>query len=300
MRSATGSSLHAAHLQNMQIHAVSTGMPEYNTAFEAVIHSAFSTSINLEVEGQDTLTAIFASDDRDQPGDIRVSSRDGGFTEGLYPGQKVRYESGRIVIEGSKTCIDLRQARRADCQMPVLPCPSSQGSRAALRAIRECLENEKAVRASGFQVNKAFEARLSAGVNGLSGAAKRLDLRQAEKAARRLIGLGQGLTPSGDDILVGFLAGLIPSCAEDPARKRFLASFSRVAAALAVETNAISRTYLVHASQGCFSTALIRFVKAVCLDMTPAEVTAAALKVLRTGHSSGMDMMTGLLAAMEL
>lgn len=283
----------------MRIQAVSTGIPEYAAAFEAVIHSVFSSSVNLEVMGWDTLMAILASEDIDQPGNIRVSYRDARFTEGLYSGQKVICEKDSITIRETNIWIDLRQARRIDCQMPALSFPPSQGNRDALNAVRESLENEKVIRASRTQTNQMFEKRLSAGVESLSQVAKSLNLRQAQEIAHGLIGLGQGLTPSGDDILLGFLAGFMPTCGQDPARRAFLESFSKVIAISARETNAISRTYLIHASQGRFSTALIRLVEAICLELDPAEVTAAALRVLRTGHSSGVDIVTGLLAALK-
>jgi len=283
----------------MRIQAVSTGIPEYTAAFEAVIHSVFSTSVNLEVKGLDTLMAILASEDIDQPGDIRVSYRDARFTEGLYSGQKVTCEKDKITIQGSNTWIDLRQARRTDCQMPALSFLSSQGSMVALQAVRESLVNEKEIQTSRSHTNQMFEKRLSAGVESLSQVSKSLNLWHAREVTHSLIGLGQGLTPSGDDILLGFLAGFIPTCGTDPARRAFLQSFSSMVAISARETNAISRTYLIHASQGRFSSALIHLVKAICLELDPAEVTAAALRVLRTGHSSGVDIVTGLLAALK-
>lgn len=100
----------------------------------------------------------------------------------------------------------------------------------------------------------------------------------------RLIGLGIGLTPSGDDFLCGVLAGLLLfGCAETPfyalLRQRIQTHVNR--------TNDISGAFLSCACEGQFS-------HAVCsLQATPApDAILQAFSAI--GHSSGMDTLCGI------
>lgn len=100
----------------------------------------------------------------------------------------------------------------------------------------------------------------------------------------RLIGLGIGLTPSGDDFLCGVLAGLLLfGCAETPfytlLRQRIKTHKNR--------TNDISGAFLSCACEKQFS-------HAVCsLQAAPApEAIFQAFSAI--GHSSGMDTLCGI------
>ena len=107
-----------------------------------------------------------------------------------------------------------------------------------------------------------------------------------------MIGLGPGVTPSGDDILIGFLAGLWSKAGENQTMLAFIRSFGQELMRCAMQTNEISRTYLYHATQGQFSSSLSRLAEAIAKG-DPVE--KALEEAMRIGHSSGMDSVTGLL-----
>src|SRR5207247_11316713 len=65
-----------------------------------------------------------------------------------------------------------------------------------------------------------------------------------------LIGLGAGLTPSGDDFIVGYLAGLWSTAGSDSSRLRFMSSLGAWLSRAVVGTNAISCTYIKSAVNG--------------------------------------------------
>ena len=69
-------------------------------------------------------------------------------------------------------------------------------------------------------------------------------------AIKPLIGLGPGLTPSGDDFIVGYLAGLWSTAGSDSSRLRFMSSLGAWLSQAAAGTNAISCTYIKSAVNG--------------------------------------------------
>lgn len=103
-----------------------------------------------------------------------------------------------------------------------------------------------------------------------------------------LLGLGIGLTPSGDDFLCGFLAGLAWAGAwEHP----LCVSLRRGISLHLSDTNVISAAFLRCAADGNFSVPLLQFLSAV---HHPAALARAAEALARVGHSSGMDSLAGL------
>jgi hypothetical protein len=106
-----------------------------------------------------------------------------------------------------------------------------------------------------------------------------------------LIGLGPGLTPSGDDVLVGALA-LLDALAERQAH----AALARAVAAIPHgSTSALSECLLKTAAAGHLGADLCCVVAAV-VSGAAAEAVAAIRKI---GHSSGWDMMVGILTTLR-
>ena len=101
----------------------------------------------------------------------------------------------------------------------------------------------------------------------------------------RLIGLGIGLTPSGDDFLTGVLAGLrLRGLEESPL---FAALAEQIRHALS-RTNDISRAFLVCALEGHFSQAVLSL-------KNEADPALLRQRFAAIGHSSGMDTAAGIL-----
>jgi len=82
-----------------------------------------------------------------------------------------------------------------------------------------------------------------------------LDREHATAVALRLVGWGEGLTPAGDDFLVGFLAGL-DALALDVARRDFAAALSVAVAGLAGRTTDIAAHFLRLAAHADYAQAL--------------------------------------------
>jgi len=120
-----------------------------------------------------------------------------------------------------------------------------------------------------------------------------------DDAVRRTTGRGPGLTPSGDDVLVGVLGvltapGVSARCEPLAARLR-----TALAPALAT-TNEISRALLRQASNGQVSRPVWELTSAVLSGSAAASFTQARADVLSTGATSGGDTCAGLVAACQL
>lgn len=110
---------------------------------------------------------------------------------------------------------------------------------------------------------------------------------QYEEASRiisELVGLGIGLTPSGDDFLCGILAGFQIQGKEHSHKVSYLREAIREKLS---RTNEISRAFLVSAIEGHFSQAINE------LWNNPDEETIAKM-FGSIGHSSGMDTLCGI------
>ena len=97
----------------------------------------------------------------------------------------------------------------------------------------------------------------------LSDATRRFDLQAAGQEAERLVGLGAGGTPAGDDVLVGYLAGLWTSVKGDRPRAGFAAGLADLVGDLGERTNDISRVYLEAAAEGEVSERLADVVRSI-------------------------------------
>ena len=108
-------------------------------------------------------------------------------------------------------------------------------------------------------------------------------------AVAALAGLGPGLTPTGDDVLCGFLAAAGPSLAPV------------LAAAMAANldrTGPISARLMRVALQGFWPAPLARLAAALAGNAEP-EALAALDALMRSGHSSGADLATGYLLGLS-
>ena len=108
---------------------------------------------------------------------------------------------------------------------------------------------------------------------------------------KALVGLGEGLIPSGDDFLVGLLAvlhvtGFLPCSAASPVREQFCQC-------IRLGTSQLSGEFLRCAFAGHFAEPLVLLVHALCAPDTDTwPVHAATLATV--GHSSGVDAMVGI------
>lgn len=133
-------------------------------------------------------------------------------------------------------------------------------------------------------------------VLGLARACLEQDGHQAVKNADALVGLGEGLTPSGDDLLGGLFFALrtlqtIYGCPDfiDP---------QPIVERYAAQTNRISYTLLKDLALGHGLAPLHEIVNGLLGGRHPAEIDPLINELTRTGHSTGWDLLAGLLTGL--
>ena len=115
------------------------------------------------------------------------------------------------------------------------------------------------------------------------------------EAARPLLGLGEGLTPSGDDLVGGALFACPLSGRTDPA---WDAAIARVVAGARVRTHPISARLLADLAAGEAWAPLHDLASSlVCADMNTAHRSARELTTL--GDSSGWSLLAGVVVGLS-
>ena len=115
------------------------------------------------------------------------------------------------------------------------------------------------------------------------------------QAAARLLGRGPGLTPSGDDVLAGFLTGAAAFGLD-------AAALREATAALApARTTALSAALLWHAARGECIDELAAVAAAMTSQRRRGQQPAggAVRRLLSVGHTSGAALALGLVIAAE-
>ncbi len=127
-------------------------------------------------------------------------------------------------------------------------------------------------------------------VRALEAAYQADDTEAVHRASRALLGLGSGLTPSGDDLVGGALFGRL-LVADDAGRWRAVGE--RLAAEARRASHAISAALLADLAGGASFAPLHDLADALAAgDDGAAVVAARALAAL--GHTSGWDMLVGV------
>jgi hypothetical protein len=249
------------------------------------VHSAYARTVNVVLEGPAGEAWISLHGPGPVPAPFGIACAALPEPGGLA-GAPVRAGGGRLAI-GPRLRLVLGGAVVVDAALPAgtpVPAPwpvppAPVGLAAAVAAVL-----------AGASPPGETLARLAVpALRRLRAATAAADAGACVAAARPLVGLGPGLTPSGDDLLAGWLAGLRAG----PARARALARRAGpgVLAAARTRTGAISRAFLAAAAAGLAGEPLRGFA------MRPDAAAAAA--VLGWGATSGADLLAGYRLARE-
>ena len=288
------------------------------------VHSVFPSTMNLEIEGTDEVIALRGRSGRAYPHAVVLEPPVDFRDWRIPPGGRARLTDGLLHLEGTAGCVivDLSLAQRPPARS--LPLISKTGG--AFRACVDRLIESQAAKGSDLSVGVLLHGgrATTALGNELCGAA--LDLGAASRAFLRsqrstsacppgpsgqdpeplqravaaLVGLGAGLTPSGDDFFCGYLAAT-RACDSGPIE---------VGCGLSLPLNEAVEANL--GRTGSLSAALVRcalrnFWPGPLVDLAEAlagKQEGAALRalddLLLLGHSSGSDLATGFLFGLEV
>jgi len=265
----------------------------------ARVHSVFARVVNVQLAGERLLTLAHRAAD-DAP-DSAVVDLDSWSSFDFAPGTDVRLADGRIDI-GSRLSIELADARPWQPWLPAYAQDTAR-LRANVPAAQDYLDHHgKGIglrRAAGSDPTALELATVMAfrgSAEGLCDALAHDDETLAREHVDALVGLGPGLTPSGDDFLLGLLAALNIAGSPKHAWRRI---GGRVVERARKQTQLISAVALRHAAKGRVRASVIDLCDA--LMHAPAIAMLRALdRVMRIGASSGSEIALGVLVGFRL
>ena len=147
---------------------------------------------------------------------------------------------------------------------------------------------------SGVVNMNAVAAMAMPRLSRLCGGLTRSASEAIDQGVTGLVGLGPGLTPSGDDLLGGMLV-VLRAMQNTASLYSVDALADCVTRHAATETTRISAAMLEQSARGYGSAAQHRLLQCLLeVDDRPDKVNAA-LDLIRTGHTSGWDALAGIL-----
>ena len=268
----------------MRLAALSLGAGVPGGDFGAAVAEVHARACLLAAD-DGTLLTLATAELGALPRGITLAAQPGlSFRAVLDVGAAAASRGGVLRIAGGALAVDLRGARRWRSDLGALRLDLGRAAtRAAWQAAAAMVASDG--RADGL--------RAIAGdtIAALTAATRAGDADAAGRAVARLVGLGAGRTPAGDDYLVGFLAGLLAG--GDAAG--FVTSLRQRARALAARTGRVSRLYLEAAADGEVSQRLHDVAAAIAAGRDRASVASAVAAALAVGHDSGAAGVLGLL-----
>jgi len=278
------------------------------------VHSVFGHTINVVSEGGDLVTVACRAAD-DSPINLRVESP--SFDEKTRPseGSPVVAREDSVSLGGVLTVNGLGEA---PTWRPEVSLPQDVEARGLLESLLTAVDAVKLYgRTEGFKPlvphicglmgvepgasplwgrNPYAEAALPR-VEGLVGLLELGDAWGAAREASGLVGLGPGLTPSGDDFLCGLLGSLsVASPLFGDLRSDVEEMNRMVFSSVDGRTNPISRGILKHYAGGRPSGSASELIQGL-LDRCDSGIEESVRGVCRAGHSSGTDLVVGVLTA---
>jgi hypothetical protein len=292
----------------MRLQALSAGEHAPRGRFTGAVHSVFHKACNIRLD-DGRLLALLTPQSANLPHGVRVDmAPEFGFADRLRVGQKAGCRADVLRVVEAGLSIDLGRARlwRSELEAPGIDLDRPEAAlawRTAWHALwrHECgaamTHDPHRFDASVRPVSPCDALRRAAFRDALrlARAARSRQQEQAAAAIGRLIGRGPGLTPSGDDLLVGFLAGLRVAAGSRSERLAFLDWLGKTVIEAVAATNEISRAFLRHAAAGSVAEPLALLARRIGEAATPDEVERAIARALRFGHTSGADATLGLL-----
>lgn len=265
----------------------------------AQVHSVFRRACNIETDAGALLT-LLAPGCGNLPHGIRCLSP---INARLRPGQPATLECAALSVPAAGLVVDLSRAAvwrgTVSAASPELRDSQAHGALGILRGTLRNHAPDRGVAPALFRsgdprsvFERALRSRIVRSLPIIARATGAGDAGAVVSALRALLGLGGGLTPAGDDFIVGYLAALWSRSYREPGIAALLRALAGPVGQLSLRTNAISRQMLLDALEGHFAERLTEVVNCICRG---GDVASAARRALEVGHSSGADVLCGLL-----
>ncbi len=183
--------------------------------------------------------------------------------------------------------LDFDHAQKWDAHLPPLPSSVWEALWPRARELTRALLSASPWQA---EVSELVAARIQEGLRTLQQGWEGGDVRAWQAGARLLAGLGPGLTPAGDDVLLGVMARLWLQRPPGPWTAEVACPM--LWAQASPRTTHLSRTWLKYAAQGCLAQPW-HHVRAALLTGNPSQLTSALTALAAMGATSGRFALLG-------
>ncbi|MGX7023242.1 DUF2877 domain-containing protein [Vagococcus hydrophili] len=282
-----------------KIQGVSYSNDFLETTFSGTIHSVFERTFNIETETNKLMTVathpIF-----DGPQMIKINETSMKYLP-LEIGMAVSHVGKRLLIADVLE-IDCEEAK----VMEELPLVFSKEKALEIKRHTTIINNYLEINLDtvGFyrktfpnDVEEVMHRFLMNGKETLESAFEKDDSSLLEVGVSSLLGLGHGLTPSGDDFLTGFL--LVLNSQTDTNRE-FTGLLNQLVQENCRKTNAVSQNQLKLAIDKRALKPVQQFLYDLYRGSSMLTLNKRVEEILRIGSSSGSDMLAGILSAIRL
>lgn len=285
----------------------------------AQVHGVFQRACNLAGPGGRLITLLAPA--RPGPATIVVPNLEAALGR-VANGQSMILTPTRVEAPAADLAIDLASASIWEAVSPPnLPLPAPSARYAAIRAAVEIAQEREEspglidllpdliteTPLDPVSAEVALDSPLRAGtlrearsvIRQLGTILPRGELEAALACATRLIGLGPGLTPAGDDVLTGLMLVLHYADRAPGTEVKWIDAFCRGVVDQAMgRTTWVSSEQLRYAAHGEAAQAIAEAAIALLWAQEPLRPAIAAL--LDTGSSSGSDLLSGMCIGSKL
>lgn len=266
--------------------------------FRGTLHSIFDRTVNIKCDFTRDLYTLAIRKTDNAPHTI-VADIDSCAGRGLAIGDPVAWTEGQLLI-GSKLAVSLEQTAVWRCALPAYPTADEP-----LKSNLAEAEKEIGIRGRGGGTVRSVDAGsleietarlLNERTESLLRELSEVRMEKAFSYAIRLIGLGPGLTPSGDDFLTGLFAAMNLPKSPLYSRRYWCRDVEAAAASM---TNEISCMAMKKAAIGQVRESIVALADSL-IHGSRDRMFSSLSTVLDIGSSSGSDIALGLVKGLEL
>ena len=263
-------------------------LPHRGGQQQGTVHSVFPKAVNLRMEDGRLLTLALKKEGR---GPYCLSLDGRALPAGIQVGDPATLTRSYLRIGGltlpilENAAYALRRGQLAE---------HAERPEENLRLLRRRLERADGEKDLG-PIAVLTRVRLEEESRALGQALLEGDRTAVIRHGRALLGLGQGLTPSGDDVLTGMFLVLGLEGSPFQGTDQLLGT---LLTGCEEQTTEVSWQMLTAAASGYYKEALVEFAEA--LGGGGDQLRPAAEHILSIGHSSGRDLLLGCLTAWEV
>lgn len=258
---------------------------------ESRIHSIFNNGINIESKNG----LIFMGSDKygQLPFGIHLNNRDITKITNMNIGDLFMFDKKkeRLISEKNGTIVELDKAHRHPIK---LPKNRNLIKKDAINILFNKVIDMNLQTGLDITINEILEGKEPL-LNNLERITISRDIEYIESRLRKIIGRGKGLTPSGDDVLIGLIW---LNDIKEFLNKEFVETINHLINREELTTD-VSINYYKAALEGKYGGLLIDLCESL-ITGDKNVIKKSISTIIKLGHSSGIDTLTGIILGINI